>query len=200
MGLDVGVHRKAMTTRIRQVRKLRQLTLQELADMVGTTPQTIQRLETNNMTVSVDWLERIGSALNICPATLLTSYAAPSVQLLGEVGKDGAITRTSGDGARRVEINIPIEDPIAVSIKDRLGPFETGTILIANRMSPLNAGAADGRDCVLELHSGKMVFRRVLHGRGGTTAFVPYEDGSAVERNLDLNWLAPVVLSVRYAP
>ncbi|NJL18560.1 MAG: helix-turn-helix transcriptional regulator [Nitrospira sp.] len=34
-----------MATHIRQIRQGRGLTLQRLADLVGTTPQTIQRLE-----------------------------------------------------------------------------------------------------------------------------------------------------------
>ena len=60
-----------MTTRIREIRRRRGLTLQALAEKVGTTPQTIQRLETNNMTVSVDWLLRIADALNLSAADLL---------------------------------------------------------------------------------------------------------------------------------
>jgi transcriptional regulator with XRE-family HTH domain len=187
-----------MTTRIRQIRKLRGLTLQQLADLVGTTPQTIQRLETNNMTVSVDWLERIGNALAMNPAMLLTSYGNPSVPLVGELGVDGAIKR--GSDKKRIEITVPIEDPIAVALRDRFGPHEPGTILIANRVSSPKSRDADGRDCVVELKDGKLIFRRVVQGRGGTTAYVPYEDGSNIERNLEIVWLAPVVMAVRYLP
>ena len=51
-----------MKTRIREFRKERRWTLQDLARQVGTTAQTVQRLETANMTVSTDWLERFGEA------------------------------------------------------------------------------------------------------------------------------------------
>jgi transcriptional regulator with XRE-family HTH domain len=119
-----------MATRIRLTRKLRGLTLQELADKVGTTPQTIQRLETNNMTVSIEWLERIGQALQVNPATLLISYKAPEVTVMGELVADGSIRRAAPDRLQKIEMSIPGEDPIAITVADRFGPHETGTILI----------------------------------------------------------------------
>ena len=51
------VREREMQTRIREFRKLRGMTLKELADKIKTTPQTVQRLETANMTVSMEWLE-----------------------------------------------------------------------------------------------------------------------------------------------
>ena len=50
-----------MITRIREVRRARKMTLQDVADRCDppTTPQTIGRLETGTRTVSVGWLNRI---------------------------------------------------------------------------------------------------------------------------------------------
>lgn len=56
---------------LRRERKTRGFTLKEVADAVGTTPQTIQRVETNNMTISVEWVQRICAALGIEPKTLM---------------------------------------------------------------------------------------------------------------------------------
>lgn len=56
--------------RIRQSRKRQGLTMQQVGDRLNTTPQTIQRLETGNMTMSLDWLEAIASTLDI-PVTVL---------------------------------------------------------------------------------------------------------------------------------
>jgi transcriptional regulator with XRE-family HTH domain len=58
-------------TMIRETRKARGFTLKNLARAIGTTPQTIQRLETGNMTVSLEWLHRIAKALSIQPYELL---------------------------------------------------------------------------------------------------------------------------------
>jgi transcriptional regulator with XRE-family HTH domain len=60
-----------ITTQIRAVRKARGFTLKDLANAIGTTPQTVQRLETANMTVSLEWLQRIADALGIQPHLLL---------------------------------------------------------------------------------------------------------------------------------
>jgi transcriptional regulator with XRE-family HTH domain len=56
-----------MITRIREVRRARKLTLQDVADRCNppTTPQTIGRLETGTRTVSVGWLNRIAKALGV---------------------------------------------------------------------------------------------------------------------------------------
>ena len=58
-------------THIRDFRKMRDMTLKQLADAIGTTPQSVQRLETGNMTVSLEWLYKIGNALQVEPYKLL---------------------------------------------------------------------------------------------------------------------------------
>jgi transcriptional regulator with XRE-family HTH domain len=61
--------------RIRVIRKQRGLTLLELARRCGTTPQTTQRLESANMTLSLDWLELIADALGVEPHQLFCDDA-----------------------------------------------------------------------------------------------------------------------------
>lgn len=58
-------------TRIRERRKALGMTLKDLAIAIGTTPQTIQRLETGTMTVSLEWMGKIATALGTTPAELL---------------------------------------------------------------------------------------------------------------------------------
>jgi transcriptional regulator with XRE-family HTH domain len=186
-----------MSTRIRAIRKLRRLTLQELADQVGTTPQTIQRLETGNMTVSVDWLERIGAALNLPAASLLEGNAGIPVRFVGELGSDGAVKAQSA-ATDPIIVSVPAEDPMAIRVKSRLGPHESGTILVVSRLDKSERTKADGRDCLVELADGSLLFRRIVLGKGGPAAFVPYDDRRGVERNLDIVWFAPVVMSIRY--
>jgi len=77
-------------TRIRIIRKQQQMTLKQLADAVGTTPQTAQRLETGNMTVSMEWLEKIARALGVTTADLL-------VERQQTTPEDVAIEMTRGE-------------------------------------------------------------------------------------------------------
>jgi transcriptional regulator with XRE-family HTH domain len=191
-----------MTTKIRDIRKARGLTLQELAEKVGTTAQTIQRLETDNMTVSVDWLRRIAAAFNLPAAALLEGGGVQTVRYIGDVDADGMVTEYDANTAPApLQIEVPGRDPLAVKLVQRLGPHDVGTILIANRFAEAEQADADGRDCLVQLTDGRLLFRRiVMDGAGGPSAFVPYDDRSGVERNLQFDWLAPVVMVVRYLP
>lgn len=59
-----------VAARIRAARTRQGLTLLQIAQRCKTTPQTMQRLETANMTLSVEWIERISKALGIEPGHL----------------------------------------------------------------------------------------------------------------------------------
>src|SRR3546814_15049736 len=65
---------RSMITCIREVRKAKGLTLQDVAERCDppTTPQTVGRLETGTRTVSVAWLNRIAGALGVDPSQLVT--------------------------------------------------------------------------------------------------------------------------------
>lgn len=60
---------------IRAHRKLQRLTLKDVAGRLGTSPQTVQRLEAATMTLSVDWIERISEALGLEDGTELFGAA-----------------------------------------------------------------------------------------------------------------------------
>src|SRR3546814_14116663 len=80
-----------MITCIREVRKAKGLTLQDVAERFDppTTPQTVGRMETGTRTVSVAWLNRIAGALGVDPLQLVTHsdrQALPAVAFLGAPG------------------------------------------------------------------------------------------------------------------
>jgi transcriptional regulator with XRE-family HTH domain len=56
--------------RIKELRHERALTQQQLADRVGTTHATIQRLESGNRGVDEKWVRRIARAFNVHPGEL----------------------------------------------------------------------------------------------------------------------------------
>lgn len=77
MAIDESIETKARTDLalriaggLRRIRKEKGVTLKQLAQRADTSPQTIQRLETGNMTMSLDWLETLCKGLNISPAPL----------------------------------------------------------------------------------------------------------------------------------
>lgn len=60
-----------MQNRLREIRKELGLTLQQLADIVGTSNQQIQRLESGERRLSDHWISRISEALKLEPYALI---------------------------------------------------------------------------------------------------------------------------------
>ena len=81
-----------MITRIREVRRAKGLTLAEVGDRCDppTTAQTIGRLETGTRTVSVDWLNRIATALGVDAGDLVELPERADLPVAAILGADGA--------------------------------------------------------------------------------------------------------------
>jgi transcriptional regulator with XRE-family HTH domain len=101
---------RPLMTRIRELRKLSGLTLKDLADAIGTTPQTVQRLETGSMTVSTDWLFRFAQVLRVQPSELISD---PNARL---TTPDDAFIWSLTEGMIRARRAVPALDnaPLAV--------------------------------------------------------------------------------------
>ena len=85
-------------TRIKEIRKAKGLTLQDVAARIKptpTTPQTIGRLENGKRTLSTVWIERIAEALECQPSDLLALPEAGDLLITGKT--TGAGTITAGD-------------------------------------------------------------------------------------------------------
>ena len=63
-----------MANRIKELREVRGLTLQQVADAAGTSLQQIQRLENGHRRLTDDWMRRIAPVLGVHPAALLLEF------------------------------------------------------------------------------------------------------------------------------
>ena len=81
-----------MITRIREVRRARGMTLDDVARACEppTTPQTIGRLETGTRTVSVGWLNRIAAALGVEASDLVDHGERADLAVVAILGANGA--------------------------------------------------------------------------------------------------------------
>jgi transcriptional regulator with XRE-family HTH domain len=183
-----------MSTRIREFRKLRGMTLQFLAHKVGTTAQTIQRLETGNMTVSLDWLQRIAEVFGMPAAALLVTDQTASVLVIGELDASGQITPLAGEAQKTLSLVVAIPHPIAVRVSTAVGAFEADTILICNKFEFDPDVLIEGRLCLVGLKIGRIVFGRVSTSSAG----VSLDEGSSSMPTSDIEWLAPVTMAIRY--
>lgn len=60
-----------MKNRIKELRRAKGLTLQELAELVGSSNQQISQLETGRRRLNVDWLERLSKVFDCHPIEIL---------------------------------------------------------------------------------------------------------------------------------
>ncbi len=182
-----------MKTRIREFRKERRWTLQDLARHVGTTAQTVQRLETENMTVSTDWLERFGEAFNIDPVQLLVSPDRANPIILGDIGPDGRLEPTPSGNAKTLGVDpgALVRDAVCVRLGCDCGDHREGTILVCERQTGRNIQNAVGIDAVVGFTDGDIVFGRVITGEAGRFTVVPLRQHGSIWYDRELEWVAP---------
>jgi len=185
-----------LKNRIRHFRSLRHLRLRELAERVGTTPQTISRLETGNMTLSVDWMQKLADALEIHPADLLEQPDRQEIPLIGLVEASGSIL----EGPEGVmELYVPAINPVAVRLLAPSGIYKAGEILIGDRRRPGEVSDFVGRDAIVELESNlRLVAKIATPIPGAQGASLIALDGSRVHYDVRLSWAAPIVMVARY--
>src|SRR3954468_15940811 len=111
-----------MITRIREVRRAKKLTLQDVADRCQprTTPQTIGRLEMGTRTVSVGWLNRIAGALGVEASDLVGDPARAELPVVAVLGANGAAA------PRKAAIVVPPKVApglIAITVASSLGDY-----------------------------------------------------------------------------
>ena len=125
-----------MITRIREVRRARGMTLDDVAQACSppTTPQTIGRLETGMRTVSIGWLNRIAEALGVDAADLVEGSGEkselPVVALLGVNGAT-APRRTAVVVAPR-----PKGGQVAIIVASSNGDYRAGDEIWCETLGP----------------------------------------------------------------
>ncbi|MES1991044.1 MAG: helix-turn-helix transcriptional regulator [Pseudomonadota bacterium] len=188
-----------MKTRIRYHRKLRRWTQSELARQAGTTAATISRLETADMNVSMDWLEKFAGIFSIPVSALIDDRrAATAIPCVGAINRAGNLSSFGKDDEEDVTLEAMANNPIALHIAENFSHYCAGDILIADRMSAEDLPRALGRDCFVEIEGTTGGFGRFVSSGHGTYLLVSPEPGSQA-RHVPLPvWVAPVVMLIRH--
>jgi transcriptional regulator with XRE-family HTH domain len=188
-----------MKTRIRELRRLNGWTLKALADRLGTTPQTIQRLETGAISVSTEWLARFAEVFGTTPAALLGPVATaghPAAEMLGDLGRSGRLR--AGPSDARFHLDLPATRPVAVRVDEPTGPYGRGTILIANRLGPSDLAALGTCDALVALDPDTVLLRRLIRAADGSITLVPWSTADDVLHNVQPLWAARLVMRIEY--
>ena len=185
-----------MITRIREVRRAKKMTLQDVADRCDppTTPQTIGRLETGTRTVSVGWLNRIARALGVEAADLVQLPDREDVPVAATLSHDGA------HAPRREGVVIPPQTSpglVAVTVSSGIGDYRSGDEIWLQRLAPEGFGRALNRDILLPRPAGRFLFGRLIGREEGKLHLLPLGAGQRQMVITDPPWAAMAVKLIR---
>ena len=185
-----------MITRIREVRRARGLTLDDVARrcIPPTTPQTIGRLETGTRTVSVRWLNRIAQALGVEAQDLVEGGENAELKVAAILGPGGAMA------PRKTAIVVPprVEDgEIAVLVAGSVGDYRAGDELWCETLAPEGYARALNRDVLVPRPAGRFLFGRLINRDEEKLQVLPLDSGGRQQVVANPPWLAVASKLVR---
>lgn len=186
-----------MITRIREVRRARGMTLDEVAKACrpATTPQTIGRLETGMRTVSIGWLNRIAAALGVTAADLVDNPEQRELQVIATLGANGTAT-----APRRAALMVPptiAPDQVGIGVAGSVGDYRAGDDIWCDRIEPADFARALNRDVLVPRPAGRFQFGRLIGREDGKLHLLPPGAGGRQQVVADPPWLAVAVKLVR---
>lgn len=185
-----------MITRIREVRRARGMTLDDVAQRCEppTTPQTIGRLETGARTVSVGWLNRIASALGADAQDLVASGDAAELNVAALLGPDGAFA------PRKSAIVVPPrvdKSQVAVIVTASVGDYRAGDEIWCEALQAEEYGRALNRDVLVPRPAGRFLFGRLINRDGEKLQVLPLGAGGRQQIVANPPWLGMAIKLVR---
>ena len=185
-----------MITRIREVRRARGLTLDDVARrcVPTTTPQTIGRLETGTRTVSVGWLNRIATALGVEAQDLVEGGENAELKVAAILGPGGAMA------PRKAAIVVPPrvgDGQVAVVVGASVGDYRSGDELWCDTLGPDNYAQALNRDVLVPRPAGRFMFGRLINRDEEKLQILPLEAGGRQQVITNPPWLGVAVKLVR---
>jgi len=186
-----------MITRIREVRRARGMTLDDVAKACSppTTPQTIGRLETGTRTVSIVWLNRIADALGVDAADLVEGGGEkaelPVIAVLGAAGVS-APKRTGVVVAPR-----PKPGQVAITVLASNGDYRAGDEIWCDTVESDGFAAALNRDVLVPRPAGRFLFGRLIDRDDERLQLLPPGAGGRQQIVANPPWIAVATKLVR---
>ena len=191
-----------MITRIREVRRARAMTLDDVARacVPPTTPQTIGRLETGTRTVSVGWLNRIAAALEVEASDLVDHGDRADLGVVAILGAHHAAA------PKRTALVVPPRanaGQVAITVSASIGDYRAGDEIWCDVLQPEDFARALNRDVLIPRPAGRFMFGRLIgreaaaDGNNGKLHLLPPGAGGRQSVVADPPWLAVAVKLVR---
>ena len=185
-----------MITRIREVRRARGLTLDDVARRCNpqTTAQTIGRLETGTRTVSIGWLNRIAAALGVDAQDLVAGGESSELQVVATLGHAGAAA------PRKAAIIVPPRadaEQVGLLVAESVGDYRAGDEVWCDRIDPADSAHALNRDVLVPRPGGRFLFGRLINRDEEKLQILPLEAGGRQQIVANPPWLAVASRLVR---
>lgn len=185
-----------MITRIREVRRARGMTLDDVARACtpATTPQTIGRLETGTRTVSVGWLNRIAGALGVEAQDLVEGGEASELNVVAILGPGGAAA------PRRAAIVVPPragDGQVAITVAASIGEYRAGDEIWCAMLGAQDYAQALNRDVLIPRPAGRFLFGRLINRDADKLQLIPLEPGGRQQVVANPPWIALATRLVR---
>ena len=178
-----------MITCIREVRRAKGLTLQDVADRCAppTTAQTIGRLETGTRTVSVGWLNRIAAALGVTAADLVRLPERADLPVIATLGPTGARAPTRESAAVPPQ---PAPGAVALLVEAGVGDYRAGDEIWCDRIAPEAFATALNRDVLSPRRAGGFLVGGVIGRAEGKLPLLRWGAGARQQVVADPPWAA----------
>lgn len=185
-----------MITRIREVRRARGMTLDEVASQCEppTTAQTIGRLETGARTVSVGWLNRIAGALGVEAQDLVERGDSFELKVAAVIGPRGANAPATAGVVLPPRVE---EGQVAVLVGSSVGEYRAGDEIWCDSLRPEDFGRALNRDVLVPRPAGRFLFGRLINRDEEKLQILPFEAGGRQQIVANPAWLGVAVRLVR---
>ena len=187
-----------MITRIREVRRARGMTLDDVARACSppTTPQTIGRLETGTRTVSIGWLNRIAEALDVDAADLVAGGEQDGSELpvVAVLGASGAAA------PRRTAVVVPPRGrpgQMAMTVQSGIGDYRSGDEIWCDSLEAADFGQAMNRDVLVPRPAGRFLFGRLIGRDADKLHVLPLGAGGRQQVVANPPWIAVATRLVR---
>ena len=185
-----------MITRIREVRRSKGMTLDDVARRCepSTTPQTIGRLETGTRTVSVGWLNRIARALGVDAQDLVEGGETAELRVVAVLGPGGATA------PRRTAIIVPPRadgNQVAVLVSSSVGDYRSGDEIWCDTLQSGDYAHALNCDVLVPRPAGRFLFGRLINRDDEKLQILPLEAGGRQQVVANPPWIAVASKLVR---
>jgi transcriptional regulator with XRE-family HTH domain len=195
---------KIYPNRIRELRKERDMTVEQLAEATGLSVSYVSRMEKGERNLSVKNINLFAHAFDVEAPQLLQSSEAKSnvVAVMGRIGAGAEILpdeeQVPVDGLYEIETPFPIpDDAIAFEVYgDSMWPrYDAGDIVVCWRQG-VHVEEVIGWEAAVKTADGRRFLKRILKGSSAGTYDLESHNAQPI-RGVKIEWVASVQSVIR---